>query len=137
MASQGDNTNRVVVGTSEHACVDCGEIASFYQVQKGKRRGYLYKRCGCGADQSTGKAKQQRWAREMIERQGVEKLPYPALLDISGDTAAKQAIEPDSPPEADQDAPEPPPEVSPPAGGGLWGFLLVAGAAAAALMFAR
>ncbi len=63
------NDDRKPVGTAH--CNDCGLTAAFYQVTKGKRRGYLYKRCpppsagGCGCDQSAGAVKQQRWLTEM------------------------------------------------------------------------
>lgn len=55
--------DRKPVGTED--CGDCGTTAAFYQVQTGKRRGYLYRRCACGADQSTGAEKQKRWLAGM------------------------------------------------------------------------
>lgn len=70
--------DRKPVGTI--GCPDCETTAAFYQVQKGNRAGYLYKRCGCGADQSVGKAKQQRWLQEMT-RTDAPWLPHPLELE--------------------------------------------------------
>ena len=73
------NDNRPAVGTI--ACDGCGETATLYQVQRGKRMGYLYKRCGCGADQRTGEYIQRDWLRHMSAREiGDQWIPHP--LDL-------------------------------------------------------
>lgn len=66
--------NRKAVGT-EH-CDECGTLARFYQVQKGNRTGYLYRRCECGADQKTGAAIQTRWINRMA-RTDEPMIPHP------------------------------------------------------------
>lgn len=69
---------RLPVGR-EH-CDDCDQEAVFYQVQKGKRRGYLYRRCGCGADQSSGTEKQKRWLSSMT-RTDQAMIDHPLALE--------------------------------------------------------
>lgn len=66
--------NRKPVGT-EH-CDQCGTLARFYQVQKGNRTGYLYRRCECGADQRTGAAIQCKWL-ESMDRTAETMIPHP------------------------------------------------------------
>ncbi len=66
--------NRKAVGT-EH-CNECGTLARFYQVQKGNRTGYLYRRCECGADQRTGAGVQVKWL-ESMQRTGETMIPHP------------------------------------------------------------
>lgn len=69
--------NRKAVGT-EH-CSECGTLARFYQVQRGNRTGYLYRRCECGADQKTGAALQARWLATM-KRTDETMIPHPLNL---------------------------------------------------------
>ncbi len=114
--------NRKPVGT-EH-CNECGTLARFFQVQKGHRTGYLYKRCECGCDQKTGAAVQSRWLQNM-QRTGEPMIPHPL----------EQVREPDPEPEPKTEEPldnsegEPEPESKKTGLIGL-GILLVAGAAA-------
>lgn len=68
-------TNNPVVGTAH--CDICGETASFHQTARSKRKGLLYKRCGCGCDQRTGAAVQKRWREQMTPRPGYEHLSEP------------------------------------------------------------
>jgi|SRR5690554_6730662 len=91
--------NRKAVGT-EH-CNECGTLARFYQVQKGNRTGYLYRRCECGADQRTGAGVQVKWL-ETMQRTGETMIPHP----LEGVRKAQQ--EPEKPePEPEQETPEP------------------------------
>ena len=89
------NDNRKPVGTQE--CGDCGTLARFYQVQKGNRTGYLYRRCECGADQSSGAAKQARWLATM-DRTGAPMIPHP-LENPASDRAEPGEPAPEKPPE--------------------------------------
>lgn len=101
-------------------CEDCDSVASFYQVQKGNRKGYLYRRCGCGADQSVGIVKQKRWLNEM-EPIG-EMIPHPLALE----------------PDPREEKPEPEHvehDPEPSTGKGLAGLLLLAAAGVAAFVF--
>lgn len=66
--------DRKPVGT-EH-CAECGTLARFYQVQKGNRTGYLYRRCECGADQRSGAAVQVKWLNAMNPT-GEQMIPHP------------------------------------------------------------
>ena len=68
------NDNRKPVGT-EH-CDTCGTLARFYQVQKGSRTGYLYRRCECGCNQTSGAAQQVRWL-ETMSRTAEPMIPHP------------------------------------------------------------
>lgn len=91
--------NRKAVGT-EH-CSECGTLARFYQVQKGNRTGYLYRRCECGADQRTGAAVQVKWL-ESMQRTGETMIPHP----LEG--SREPAPEPAKPaPEEPENNPEP------------------------------
>lgn len=92
------NDNRKAVGT-EH-CNDCGTLARFYQVQRGNRTGYLYRRCECGADQSIGAAKQHRWL-ETMDRTAEPLIPHP-LKGAQVETPA-----PAPKPDAGTNTPEP------------------------------
>jgi hypothetical protein len=65
----GNNANPVA-GTFH--CGDCGKLASVFVIQKQKRRGTLYVRCGCGCDQRTGAHIQAKWRAEMEARPGFE-----------------------------------------------------------------
>ncbi|NIB44741.1 hypothetical protein HBA55_34495 [Pseudomaricurvus alkylphenolicus] len=112
---------RKPVGTAH--CTECDSEAAFYQVQKGKRAGYLYKRCGCGCDQSSGKAKQHRWLAEMTVTGDM--LPHPL--------AEPKPAEP-TPEPTEEPAPEPAPNPRP--SKGLAGLLLLGLAGLAAVFMA-
>lgn len=64
-----------VIGTLD--CKTCGEVATLHQTARSKRKGLLYKRCGCGCDQRTGAAVQKRWREQMTPRPGYEHLKEP------------------------------------------------------------
>ena len=113
-------------------CLDCETTAAFYQVQTGRRKGYLYKRCGCGADQSTGKAKQRRWITEM-EPTGEPILDHP--LDLN-EPAPEPRAEPEPDPAETQPEPEPKPGARPagkPNRAGALGLVAMAAAVGFAL----
>lgn len=116
--------NRKPVGT-EH-CNECGTLARFFQVQKGHRTGYLYKRCECGCDQKTGAAVQSRWLQNM-QRTGEPMIPHPL----------EQVREPEPEPEPKKAEPldnsegEPEPENKKT---GLIGLFILGTAAAVALL---
>ena len=124
------NDNRPVVGTIP--CEGCGETATLYQVQRGKRAGYLYKRCGCGADHRTGANIQRQWLRDMTPRAiGNAWIEHPLNL---------QAPEPEPEPEPNPE-PEPVGTATPlgtnpskPRRGGLIALGIAAGAAALSLI---
>ena len=117
------NDNRKAVGTEN--CAECGTLARFYQVQKGNRTGYLYRRCECGADQRSGAAVQVQWLNRMAKT-GADMIPHPLQ---------KKADEPMADPEPKPAEPRASSEGNPEPGSkhtgliGL-GILLVAGAAA-------
>lgn len=54
-------------------CGDCDTVADVKLTKRGKGT-YLYVRCGCGCDQRTGKAIQEKWAQQMTPREGFEYL---------------------------------------------------------------
>lgn len=85
--------DRKPVGT-EH-CDECGTLARFYQVQKGHRLGYLYRRCECGADQRTGAAVQVRWLKTMALT-GEPMIPHPlqSQVDEPSETPEPETAEP-------------------------------------------
>lgn len=114
--------NRKPVGT-EH-CNECGTLARFFQVQKGHRTGYLYKRCECGCDQKTGAAVQSRWLQNM-QRTGEPMIPHP--LEQVREPEPEQEPKPEE--TLDNSGGEPEPESKKTGLIGL-GILLVAGAAA-------
>lgn len=64
--------NNPVVGTLH--CNTCGEVATLHETARGKGKGILYRRCGCGCDQRTGEAIQRRWREQMTPREGFEHL---------------------------------------------------------------
>lgn len=118
------NDNRPVVGTVP--CDGCHQTKALYQVQTGKKAGYLYGRCGCGADQRTGAHIQREWLRTMTPRETDQWLPHPLNL------------EPEPKPEPDpvgtgQAEPEPVGTTKQPRGG-LLGLAVLAGAAALAII---
>ena len=67
--------NNEVVGTLP--CGVCGEVASLHETKRGKGKGRLYRRCGCGCDQRTGAAIQAEWRQSMTPRPGFEYLAEP------------------------------------------------------------
>lgn len=102
------NDKRKPVGT-EH-CNDCGTLARFYQVQRGHRTGYLYRRCECGADQSTGAAKQVRWLNSM-DKTAEPMIPHP--LEAARGTQEATQAEPQEPEPVKQPEPQAPQGVNP------------------------
>lgn len=126
--------NRKPVGTE--ACSECGTLARFYQVQKGNRTGYLYRRCECGADQRTGAGVQVRWLNKMT-RTAETMIPHP--LEHQAHPPAEPVPEPAKPaPEEPENNPEPraPSEGNPKTENkraGLIGLAAMAGAVAVAL----
>lgn len=71
-------------------CADCDREASVFVINKSRRRGTLYVRCGCGCDQRTGRHIQDRWRQQMVPRPGYEWVkqgqPAPAVEpDPAGD----------------------------------------------------
>ena len=122
--------NRKAVGT-EH-CVECGTLARFYQVQKGNRTGYLYRRCECGADQRTGAGVQVKWL-ESMQRTGETMIPHP--LEQVRD-AQPEPEEPEEKPEPETPEPRATSEGNPKTENkraGLIGLAAMAGAVAVAL----
>lgn len=116
--------DRKPVGTLH--CSDCESEAALYQVARGKRQGYLYKRCACGADQSTGQAKQKRWLQEM------KPTGHPMLDHPLGVEPEPEAEPVETPPE-----PEPKPPQNPAAEtnrASPLGFFALAAAVAVALI---
>ena len=124
------NDGRKPVGT-EH-CNECGTLARFYQVQKGNRTGYLYRRCECGADQRSGAAVQVKWLQTM-QPTGEPMIPHP--LQARADEPAEPAPEPTPEPKPKTAEPRDTSEVNPQPGNkktgliGL-GILVMAGAVA-------
>lgn len=121
------NDNRKAVGT-EH-CSECGTLARFFQVQKGNRTGFLYRRCECGADQKTGASLQMKWLNRM-DRTGEEMIPHPLL---GQEPATKPAGEPEPKTAEPLENSEGNPETES-KHGGLIGLFILGAAAAVALM---
>lgn len=67
--------NNPVVGTLH--CEKCGEVASLHVTKRGKGKDKLYKRCGCGCQQTFGDAIQKEWRQNMVPRPGFEHLAEP------------------------------------------------------------
>lgn len=117
--------NRPVVGTMQ--CSECGTVASLYQAKRGKVKGLLYKRCGCGCDQRTGEAIQNQWKAAMTPRPGFEELktaapePKPEPKPEPNEPKPEAVVEPKPEPKREPIATAKPK-------GGLW-VLLAAGAA--------
>lgn len=93
------NDNRKPVGT-EH-CGECGTMARFFQVQRGNRTGYLYRRCECGADQKTGAAIQVKWLKRM-QRTAEPMIPHPF-----GKVREPEPTQADPEPTPEPEVPEP------------------------------
>lgn len=93
--------NRKPVGT-EH-CHKCGCEAEFFQVQRGPKLGYLYRKgCDCKADQRTLPYVQLEWLNRMT------RTPHPMVqhpLTLEGATPAEPAEKPQ--PEPVHHEPEP------------------------------
>lgn len=122
--------NRKAVGT-EH-CSECGTLARFFQVQKGNRTGYLYRRCECGADQKTGAAIQSRWLQGMT-RTGETMIPHPLeqVRQAEPEPAQPAPEEPENKPEPRTTSEGNPKTQNSKAG--LFGFAAMAAAVAVAL----
>lgn len=95
--------NRKPVGT-EH-CDECGTTARFYQVQRGNRLGYLYRRCECGADQKTGAAIQVKWLSRM-QRTPEPMIPHPLETEKKPADPLRDPVKNDVEPR-EQETPEP------------------------------
>ncbi|NIB44719.1 hypothetical protein HBA55_34385 [Pseudomaricurvus alkylphenolicus] len=102
-------------------CSACDTEATFYQVKKGKRKGFLYKRCGCGCNQSAGEPQQKQWLAEMTPTE--EMIPHP----MQAAEPEPEPAEPESEPAAEP-APEPAPRK------GFAGLLLLGVAGLTALL---
>lgn len=64
--------NRKPVGTED--CLKCGNEAEFFQVQRGRYKGYLYRKgCDCKADQRTLPFVQLEWLEKM------KRTPHPMM----------------------------------------------------------
>jgi hypothetical protein len=120
--------NRKPVGTG--TCEKCGEnTAEFFQVQRGKRLGYLYRKCiNHRANQCQTPAQQFEWL------DGMKRTVYP-MIPHPLQAPAAQPVEP-----AADHVPEPEPKAVPekkpapvPNRGGFIGFAAMAGAVALAL----
>lgn len=85
------NDNRKAVGTEY--CSECQTLARFYQVQKGHRLGYLYRRCECGADQRTGASVQARWLASMNPTDE-PRLPHPLDAQSRDDEPTEKTAQP-------------------------------------------
>lgn len=95
--------NRKPVGTE--FCDGCGTTARFYQVQKGNRTGYLYRRCECGCDQKTGAGIQVKWL-ERMQRTPEPMIPHP--LEAVREQVQEPEATPDEPEQTTEpEAPEP------------------------------
>lgn len=120
--------NRKPVGTGQ--CEKCGEnTAEFLQVQRGKRLGYLYRKCiNCKANQEQTPAQQFEWLDGM-KRTVYPMIPHPLQAPAAQAVAPVAAIVP-APEPATVPAPKPAPV---PNRGGVIGFAAMAGAVALAL----
>ena len=98
-------TNNETVGTMN--CADCGTVASLHETRRGKGRGLLYKRCGCGCDQRAGAAVQKAWRQAMTPRPGFEH-----LSEAADEPAPITEPEPAEPAQATEPAPEERPETA-------------------------
>lgn len=86
-------TNNEVVGTFD--CKTCGTVATLHQTKRGTKKGLLYKRCGCGCNQSTGEQIQRIWREKMTPREGYEH------LKLEPETVDEPAKEPTPEPKAE------------------------------------
>ena len=121
------NDNRQPVGKMD--CDDCATVAALFQVASGKRKGYLYKRCACGCDQSSGHAKQRKWLRSMT-RTDADMYPHP----LADDTEAEPAPEPKQPDPEPAPEPDQEPGGEPNRGRSFVGLAALVGAVALALV---
>lgn len=116
---------RKPVGTAP--CSQCETEAAFYQVKTGKRKGYLYRRCGCGCDQKTGEAVQREWLAVMVPT-GEPMIEHPLNLD---EPEPVPSTEPQETPNDESPEPQTPRKVS-----GVFGVLAVVATVAAAVIMA-
>lgn len=124
--------NRPAVGTIP--CDGCGQTATLYQVQKGNRKGNLYKRCGCGCDQRNGRFIQRQW----LEGMNANTLPEGQWIEHPLNLQGPEPVqEPEPAPvqvtEKTETVPAPEPTGTKPRGG-LIGLAVIAGAAALAII---
>lgn len=117
--------NRKAVGTEQ--CHECGTLARFYQVQKGNRLGYLYRRCECGADQRSGAGVQVKWLTSMAAT-GEEMIPHPLQSQVK-DPATEPEEKPAQPLASTEGNPQPESKKT-----GLIGLGILIAAGAAALL---
>lgn len=121
--------NRKPVGTE--TCLKCGEQAEFYQVQKGPKTGYLYRKgCECKADQRTMPYVQLEWLHRM------ERTPHPMVehpLKEAGETPEEPAPKPETHEPEPRASTEGSGETPNKRGAILGGLILVGGIAAALL----
>ena len=125
------NDQRKPVGTE--TCLKCGEQAEFYQVQKGRYQGYLYRKgCDCKADQRVKPYVQLEWLERM------QRTPHPMM----GHPLTQQPDpgEPRETPDAEPEPKTPEPSAStegepenPKRGAIIGGLILIGGIAAALL----
>lgn len=90
--------NRKPVGTEN--CTKCGSEAEFFQVQKGRYTGYLYRKgCECKADQRTLPFVQLEWLQRM------NRTPHPMMVHPL--TVEPQPREPATEPAPEKEPDEP------------------------------
>ena len=128
--------NRKPVGTEK--CVKCGEEAEFYQVQKGRYMGYLYRKgCECKADQRTMPYVQLEWLQRMA-RTPHPMMPHPLTQwPEKGGEEGETPEEPAPKPETHEPEPRASTEGSgetPSKRGAILGGLILVGGIAAALL---
>ena len=97
------NDNRKPVGTG--TCEKCGEnTAEYFQVQKGKKMGYLYRKClNCPANQSQRPADQFKFL-EAMKRTPHPMIPHP----LEGRVGEPEPEEPEPKPAPEPDEPQAP-----------------------------
>ncbi len=119
--------NRPVIGYIH--CDDCGERGTVHQSARGKGR-YLYKRCGCGCDQRTGKAVQTRLYFGMDRVVPDEEIKRPMNVpeqqpdNLDKSTVPAVSDEPEEQPNEPESTETPQPE-NEPKGNGLAAFAVM------------
>jgi hypothetical protein len=122
--------SRKAIGTE--TCTKCGEQAEFYQVQRGKKVGHLYRKgCECKAIQNTPPFQQLEWLERMT------RTPHPMIPNPYTGAGASELAEGPEPKPKSENPPEPvaSSEGEPESKRGviLGGLILVSGIAAALL----
>jgi hypothetical protein len=123
--------NRKAIGTEK--CRACGEEAEFYQVQKGRKVGQIYRKgCDCKAIQNAPPFKQLEWFNTMT-RTPHEAIPFPYKSGAGVEEPEPLEKTPEETPAKPQASSEGNPEkkASP---AGIAGFLIIAGGIVAALL---